>query len=148
VVIVQTGDVGQCCAIPEAFAGSNCHALIIVRLKRGLGSGFFLSAYLRSDPGRNELLRAQTGALHPHLECGKVREIQVTLPPADEQDSIMRFIDSETVKIDALVAKIQEAIEKLLEYRTALISAAVTGKIPASAFSSTSTSSACLPPHA
>ncbi|MEO0109010.1 MAG: type I restriction endonuclease subunit S, partial [candidate division WOR-3 bacterium] len=32
-------------------------------------------------------------------------------------------------KIDAAVAKIREGIEKLKEYRTALISAAVTGKI-------------------
>ena len=32
-------------------------------------------------------------------------------------------------KIDGLIAKIQESIDKLKEYRTALISAAVTGKI-------------------
>jgi hypothetical protein len=35
----------------------------------------------------------------------------------------------ETAKIDALVAKVREAIDKLREYRIALISAAVTGKV-------------------
>jgi type I restriction enzyme, S subunit len=129
VLIVQTGDIGQCCAVPERFVDCNCHALIIVRLKRGLGSGFFLSAYLRSDAGRNELLRAQTGALHPHLECGKVREIPIPLPPPTEQDRIVSFIEEQTAKIDALDTKVHEAIEKLREYRIALISAAVTGKI-------------------
>jgi hypothetical protein len=39
------------------------------------------------------------------------------------------FLDKETAKIDALVTKIQEASDRLKEYRTALISAAVTGKI-------------------
>jgi hypothetical protein len=39
------------------------------------------------------------------------------------------FLDRETARIDALVAKVREAIERLKELRTALISAAVTGKI-------------------
>ena len=49
-----------------------------------------------------------------------------TLP---EQDAVGGFLESETAKIDAMVAKIREGTERLKEYRTALISAAVTGKI-------------------
>ena len=57
------------------------------------------------------------------------RELSTPLPPIDEQRVIAAFLDWETVKIDALVAKIHEAIDRLKELRTALISAAVTGKI-------------------
>ena len=39
------------------------------------------------------------------------------------------FLDRETAKIDGMVAKVETAIERLQEYRTALITAAVTGKI-------------------
>ena len=46
-----------------------------------------------------------------------------------EQISIVDFLDRETARIDALVAKIETAIERLQEHRTALIAAAVTGKI-------------------
>jgi len=53
----------------------------------------------------------------------------ITLPPLPEQHAIANHIDQETSKIDALIAKVEKAIEKLKEYRTALISAAVTGKI-------------------
>ncbi len=60
VLIVQTGDIGQCCAVPKEFVGCNCHALIITQLKDELGSGFYLSAFLRSDYGRNMLLYFQT----------------------------------------------------------------------------------------
>lgn len=129
VLIVQTGDIGQCCAVTKEYEGSNCHALIILRLKDGLGSGFYLSAFLRSDYGRNILLQTQTGALHPHLESGKVRDLFIVLPPSEEQERIMRFLDVETARIDSLAVKVRQHIDKLHEYRTALISAAVTGKI-------------------
>ena len=49
--------------------------------------------------------------------------------PPRANKSNRSFLDDETHKIDALIAKIREGIETLKEYRTALISAAVTGKI-------------------
>ncbi|NLG01963.1 MAG: restriction endonuclease subunit S, partial [Lentisphaerae bacterium] len=45
------------------------------------------------------------------------------------QAAIAAYLDAETAKLDTLVAKIEEAVERLQEYRTALITAAVTGKI-------------------
>jgi type I restriction enzyme, S subunit len=128
-LIVQTGDIGQVCAVPAEFVGVNCHALIIVRLRDPRNSGFYLSLYLRSDVGQNELLRAQTGALHPHLEIGKVREISIPFPPANEQQEILVFVNAETEHMDSLIAKTRETIVLLQEQRAALISAAVTGKI-------------------
>ncbi len=50
-------------------------------------------------------------------------------PPGAEQRAIAAFLDWETARIDALVAKVCDAIDRLKELRTALISAAVTGKI-------------------
>lgn len=53
----------------------------------------------------------------------------VTLPPTQEQKQIADFLDIETLKIDKAVALIESQIEKLKEYRSALIYHAVTGKI-------------------
>ncbi|MCX8097615.1 MAG: restriction endonuclease subunit S [Casimicrobiaceae bacterium] len=58
-----------------------------------------------------------------------VENFRHPIPPINEQHAIAAFLDRETAKIDALIAKVREAIERLKEYRTALISAAVTGKI-------------------
>jgi type I restriction enzyme, S subunit len=55
--------------------------------------------------------------------------LRIALPPVDEQAAIAGQIIRETAKLDALMAKIRTGIERLQEYRTALISAAVTGKI-------------------
>lgn len=51
------------------------------------------------------------------------------LPPLPEQRAIAAFLDRETAKIDALVTRVREAIDRLKELRQSLISAAVTGKI-------------------
>lgn len=68
-----------------------------------------------------------------HFTREKLAELGMPLPPCiDEQRAIAAFLDRETARIDALVGKIHESIEKLREYRTALISAAVTGKIDVS----------------
>jgi type I restriction enzyme, S subunit len=55
--------------------------------------------------------------------------IAVAIPSLPEQRAIAAYLDRETAAIDALVAKVEAAIERLQEYRSALITAAVTGKI-------------------
>ena len=55
--------------------------------------------------------------------------IAVAIPPLPEQRAIAAYLDRETAAIDALVAKVETAIDRLQEYRAALITAAVTGQI-------------------
>jgi type I restriction enzyme S subunit len=64
-----------------------------------------------------------------HLTAVQLKHYRFPFAPAPEQRAIATFLDRETARIDALVAKVREAIERLKELRTALISAAVTGKI-------------------
>ena len=64
-----------------------------------------------------------------NLDSDSYLDELVGLPPLDEQHAIANFLERETAKIDALIAKANDAIAILNEYRTALISAAVTGKI-------------------
>lgn len=58
-----------------------------------------------------------------------VKALWICVPPLQEQAAIAAYLDEETAKLDALVRKVEEAVERLQEYRTALITAAVTGKI-------------------
>jgi len=55
-------------------------------------------------------------------------------PSIEKQRTIADHLDSETAKIDMLIEKAKAAIERLDERRTALISAAVTGKIDVRAY--------------
>lgn len=55
--------------------------------------------------------------------------IQVPVIPQAEQEAIVSFLDRETARLDVLLTKLRTAIAHLHEFRTALISAAVTGRI-------------------
>jgi type I restriction enzyme S subunit len=64
-----------------------------------------------------------------NLNTDTVGSIRIAVPPPQELDAILVFLDCETTKIDALIEEAQHAIELMKERRTAMISAAVTGKI-------------------
>ena len=53
----------------------------------------------------------------------------VTAPPIEEQEAIADFLDEGRSRFETLIEKAEDAVELLQERRTALISAAVTGKI-------------------
>ncbi len=69
------------------------------------------------------------GGVNQNVHAEDIKEQNVPLPPLPEQQAIAAFLDRETAKIDALSSKVTTVIERLKEYRTALISSAVTGKI-------------------
>lgn len=58
-----------------------------------------------------------------------VRSLVTSIPPVPEQDRIVLHVHKHRAQIDELIGKVRDAIEHLKELRTALISAAVTGKI-------------------
>jgi type I restriction enzyme S subunit len=73
-------------------------------------------------------LLANPGAV-PSLNEGQIATFVLPWPDRSEQTAIVIFLDRYTAKLDALVTEATEAISLLQERRTALISAAVTGKI-------------------
>ena len=58
-----------------------------------------------------------------------VRNLWISFPPLSEQRTIAAYLDRETARLDRMIEKVAAAIERLQEYRTALITAAVTGRI-------------------
>jgi type I restriction enzyme, S subunit len=58
-----------------------------------------------------------------------LEEFILGLPSYEEQQQITRYIDKQIYELDRTVTKAEKQIELLAEYRTALISEAVTGKI-------------------
>lgn len=69
------------------------------------------------------------GAKMPRVSSEYIGDIQIPLPPLSEQQKVVEYLDSKTAKIDEAMKRIDEQIEDLRAYRTALITEAVTGKI-------------------
>ena len=65
----------------------------------------------------------------PALSLYNLNHFKLPVAPLEEQEAIASYLDSETSKIDTRIAKRRKQIELLQEYKQALITAAVTGKI-------------------
>ena len=76
-----------------------------------------------------DLASYDTGSANPTVNRNLIHPVVVSWPPVVEQRAIADFLDRETVRLDTLVTKMETAIERLYEYRAALITAAITGKI-------------------
>jgi len=86
----------------------------------------YLSYSLRSPYFVETIVSRSTGVSYPAINASEVSTIAVTVPSAEEQGTIASFLDRETGRIDALIAKKQRQIELLQEKRAALTSHAVT----------------------
>lgn len=127
----KTGNVAVCKAVPET-AYVNQHLCLVRPNDKILP--MFLGIQLKSDLGQTYFDLSQYG-LKQGLSLENVKEAPVVVPPIDEQSEIVSHIEDETAKFDSLEAEAERAIELLQERRTALISAAVTGKIDVRGFS-------------
>ena len=91
----------------------------------------FIEHLLHTKSAAEEIRRFSRGIadFRMRLYWDHFRNLRVCLPPLEEQDEILAHIDRETARIDGLIAKTERSIELLKEKRSALITAAVTGKI-------------------
>ncbi len=89
----------------------------------------YLASLIRGHEGALLVEWRKEGATVESIEFELLANTPCPIPPLFEQQAIANYLDHETAKIDALISRIREGIEKLKEYNTALISAAVTGKI-------------------
>ena len=65
----------------------------------------------------------------PHVNVGTICNYRIAKPSRNEQQAIADVLEDRIGEFDSLEAQAERAIELLQERRTALISAAVTGKI-------------------
>ena len=75
---------------------------------------------------KEEIIQLSSGGGQPNINQEKVSSLKVSCPTFFEQQTIAQFLDYETAKIDALIAKQEQLIALLKEKRQAVISHAVT----------------------
>ncbi|MCE2667805.1 MAG: restriction endonuclease subunit S [Microcystis sp.] len=129
IIVVRSGAyTGDSALIPEEYHGSIAGYDMVTTVKEG-SNQFIAWQLLSSEVRYIQFAFHQLRAAQPHLNAEELRGTIITFPPLPEQQKIAQFLDRETSKIDNLITKTRTSIDHLKEYRTALISAAVTGKI-------------------
>lgn len=131
VVLTRKGaSIGHCRLVPE-----NIHKGVIdsdtIRVRLNLEQLTVAFAVLLMHEGylEKEILNKQKGSVLPGLNTGTIANLRIALPPIEEQKDICGYTEHFGGQILSLIAEAERAIELLQECRTALISAAVTGKI-------------------
>jgi type I restriction enzyme S subunit len=114
-----------CIAPEDCLCSADMYPL---RAHSGLTNAFLLWAMLSEWFSCLAVLESQRVAM-PKINRESLKDLMLVVPGVEEQGQIVTFLKRETAKLDALTAEAQRAIELLQERRTALISAAVTGKI-------------------
>ena len=129
IIVVRSGAyTADSAIIPKTYDGAVTGYDMVVTVNNALAE-FVAVALLCTYVRDAQLVISSMRSAQPHLNAEELGTAVILLPPLPEQRAIATFLNRETAKIDALVAKVQEAIDRLKELRTALISAAVTGKI-------------------
>ncbi len=124
----SSDDIANPALVVEDFDGVVCgYHLTHIKPKKIIGS--YLFRYFQTNYLNSYFEVSANGVTRYGLGVDKFDSALILNPTLDEQTAIANFIDRKTAKIDAKITKTQRIIELQKEYRTALISEVVTGKI-------------------
>jgi type I restriction enzyme S subunit len=129
ILVCEGGEVGRCAIVHETRSVIGFQKAL--HRLRPLTSDedprfMYYSLFWAASSGIFNIESASTIA---HLTAEQLRRYRLPQPSFGEQQEIARFLDQQQGKWSRLLLKAAEVIERLLEYRSALITAAVTGKL-------------------
>jgi len=126
-VCIRVGYPGVTAVVPKELEGANCASVVVIR--RGLFNSDWLCAAMNTWVGRQQVELCSYGAAQKQFNVADAVDFVFPVPPIGEQDEIANFVSNTLDRFNLLSSKAEIQISLLQERRTALISAAVTGKI-------------------
>ncbi|MDI6050961.1 restriction endonuclease subunit S [Flavobacterium sp. XS2P24] len=120
-------DLGHTCFYNNGNIGLLGGEQILLKPNRKVLYEKYLYQYARQF--RLELKKYAKGLKVFRFSTTDLKQIFIAIPSIEEQIQIADFLDRETIRIDSLISKSKQEIELLKEYKTALISEVVTGKV-------------------
>ncbi|MNC37401.1 hypothetical protein D3C75_859620 [compost metagenome] len=130
VIVSITADLGSVAVIPEEFESAYVSQhLALVRPNGGRVLGRWMAYQFFSASGQAQLTGSGYGGTKIQLGLGDVKDVWMALPPNGEQEKICAWLGAEIEKLKRQSDSIHDVILRLREYRSALITNAVTGKI-------------------
>lgn len=130
IVVARRGDLGRNAVVDDISAGSLCGTgSLLLRFEKSTYVPEFFSLVFDSQHTRDRLNLSSIGATMNNLNASLVSRLRLVRPPFSEQRHILSKLTNLTADPDVTRQKVERAITLLKERRSALISAAVTGKI-------------------
>jgi type I restriction enzyme S subunit len=129
IVYAIRGSIGEAAIVPDTLRDANItQDAARVSPAEGVHVNWLLFA-LQSSGVFAQLEQTVNGATIRGINIFQLKRAQIPTPPREEQEAIANYLAETLCKMDDLLEQAEWAIVLLQERRTALISAAVTGKI-------------------
>ena len=128
VLVVKTASVGKCSYVSELPCECTVNPQILV-LKEIKENPLFLTYLLNTPMGQSLFQKNKGGSTIPTLSEDKIGNFVFAFPSLSDQVTIIKYIDSSIVPIDAAILRCKRKIELLTERKQILINDVVTGKI-------------------
>ncbi len=131
VLVTTRGTIGRCAIVPEDADEGILHPCLM-RIQpdpKQLLRSYLALLIQDSIFVQTQLALASNATTIDVIYSDTMGRILVPKPPLEEQAAIVGWVGQRTCEVDSLIKKVSDAIDRLKELRTALVSAAVTGKI-------------------
>ena len=128
VLISKDGTVGKTTVIDYERDFVIASSLVIIRPRLNLINPFYLEYNLQAHFVQETLQMLMSGAGLKRVSVGKNATLPVVLPPLEEQQEIVEWLDKYLFKYDSLIAEKESLINDLEAYKKSLIYEVVTGK--------------------
>jgi type I restriction enzyme S subunit len=129
VILGIRASIGAAFVVPESLRGCNLSRGVARIIPSEHMSSEYLVAYFGTGAVERYWGLSKQGSTFSEVSIETVRELSLPVPPVEEQKQIAKWIDERITRLDDVFQKAMEQTVLLNERRTALISAAVTGKI-------------------
>lgn len=130
ILISITADLGSVCVANEEVSDSYVSQHVaLARPFHGLVFSRWIGYCVLSTPTKEQLIGVGYGGTKVQLSLEDIKSFLVASPPYSEQVAIAEFLDGEINNFDLLIRQALAGVSLLAERRSALISAAVSGKI-------------------
>ena len=129
VLISREAPIGEACMYPKGYTLCLGQRMMLARANSDKADSHFLLYSIYSDVGREYIELRKKGTTVGHLRVPEVLNFPIISPPIQEQIQVAALLRSELEGISTIEEQISDSCKMLLEYRAALITAAVTGKI-------------------
>ncbi|WP_130974882.1 restriction endonuclease subunit S [Klebsiella pneumoniae] len=125
---ITGASIGRSCIVPTPFVEANVNQHVcILRFTENIRD--FISYAMKSSSTKEQIEACQVGGNREGLNFEQASKINIYLPPEEEIGAVLGYLKIRLPQLDTLEKKAANIILLLQERRTALISAAVTGKI-------------------
>ncbi len=125
---ITGGSIGRSSLVPDGFPEANVNQHVcIIRVHEYIRD--FLASVIQSDLIQAQIRSIQTGGNREGLNFEQISKFSFALPPQVERKEIIQYIQHKLYEFKKVEDKANKVVQLMQERRTALISAAVTGKI-------------------